>query len=129
MKQSTFVKKQKEIGQRIRAVRERHHLSQEEMAEVLGIRSRTHYQSIEYGKTQVMERHLLILNERFGVSPDFILLGKVENNEEKVYDFISQSPDEKIKMLIEILTHVCGGQHDSHEKILKIYQDNLTKKE
>lgn len=129
MNESTLRKTQKEIGGRIRAVRERHHLSQEEMAEILGIRSRTHYQSIEYGRTQVMEKHLLILNEHFGVSPDFILLGKVENNEEHIYDFISQSPDDKIKILIEILTHVCGGQHDFHEKILKIYRDNLTKKE
>lgn len=128
MNQKILTKTQKEIGERVRSVRERHNLSQEEMAEILGIRSRTHYQSIEYGKTQVMEKHLLILNEHFGVSPDFILLGKVENSEEKVYDFISQSPDEKIKTLIEILTYVCGGQHDVHEKILKIYRDNLTKR-
>lgn len=129
MNQSTLIKTQKAIGGRIRAVRERHHLSQEEMAEILGIRSRTHYQSIEYGRTQVMEKHLLIMHEYFGVSPDFILLGKVENHEENIYDFISQSPDEKIKTLIEILTYVCGGEHDSHEKILKIYRDNLMKKE
>ena len=129
MNQTTLIKTQKEIGGRVRAVRERHHLSQEEMAEILGIRSRAHYQSIEYGRTQIMERQLLILNEYFGVSPDFILLGEIRNNEENVYDFISQSPDEKIKTLIEILTYVCGGEHDSHEKILKIYRDNLIKKE
>lgn len=129
MNQKTLIKTQKEIGGRVRAVRERHHLSQEEMAEILGIRSRTHYQSIEYGRSQVMEKHLLILNEHFGVSPDYILLGRVENGEEHVYDFISQSPDEKIKTLIEILTYVCGGQNSAHEKILKIYRDNLTKRE
>ena len=71
MNQTTLIKTQKEIGGRVRAVRERHHLSQEEMAEILGIRSRAHYQSIEYGRTQIMEKHLLILNEYFRMGGDF----------------------------------------------------------
>ena len=61
MNQTTLIKTQKEIGGRVRAVRERHHLSQEEMAEILGIRSRAHYQSIEYGRTQIMEKKMIIL--------------------------------------------------------------------
>ena len=55
----------REIGQRIRAVRKENQLSQEKMAEILGIHSTTHYQNIEYGKSKVTTNQLQILYDKF----------------------------------------------------------------
>ena len=100
--------KYKEIGQRIRAIRIKNKLSQEEMAEILGIHSTPHYQNIEYGKSRVTISHLQIIYERFGASPNYILLGEVSNAKEYVYDFFSRPGDEKIKMFVEIAKQAFG---------------------
>lgn len=108
-----------EIGRRIRAVRKKHKLSQEEMADILGIRSTPHYQKIEYGKSKVTLSQLKILNEKFTASPNYIVLGQVENEQEYVYDFLSRSSDEKIKIFIEIARHALGGQQCDFEIQIK----------
>lgn len=92
----------REIGQRIRAVRKENQLSQEKMAEILGIHSTTHYQNIEYGKSKVTTNQLQILYDKFNASPNYILLGKVEGKQEYVYDFVRLPADEKIKIYLEI---------------------------
>ena len=105
----------KEIGQRIRAVRKMNKISQENKAFILGIRSTTQYQNIEYGKTKVTFSQLQILNEKFGASPNYILLGVVESEKEYIYDFLSRPAEEKIKIFIEIARHTFGGQHCDFE--------------
>ena len=92
----------REIGQRIRAVRKENQLSQEKMAEILGIHSTTHYQNIEYGKSKVTTNQLQILYDKFNASPNYILLGKVEGKQEYVYDFVRLPADEKIKIYLYI---------------------------
>ena len=96
----------REIGQRIRAVRKENQLSQEKMAEILGIHSTTHYQNIEYGKSKVTTNH--------------ILLGKVEGKQEYVYDFVRLPADEKIKIYLEITK--------SAFKVQQEYDINVRKK-
>lgn len=117
MRQDTGINK--EIGNRIRAVRTKHKLSQEEMAEILRIRSTTHYQNIEYGKNQVSVQHLLILNENFGASPNYIILGEVGNEEEYLYDFFSRSSEEKVKIFTEIAKQAFSGQINDKELQIK----------
>ena len=90
----------REIGQRIRAVRKENQLSQEKMAEILGIHSTTHYQNIEYGKSKVTTNQLQILYDKFNASPNYILLGKIEGKQEYVYDFVRLPADEKIKIYL-----------------------------
>lgn len=109
----------KEIGQRIRVVREKNRLSQEKMAEILGIHSTTHYQNIEYGKSHVTALQLQILYEKFGASPNYILLGKMGNEQEYIYDFLSRSAEEKIKIYMEITKCALGVQKCDFEIHLK----------
>ena len=99
----------REIGQRIRAVRKENQLSQEKMAEILGIHSTTHYQNIEQ-----------ILYDKFNASPNYILLGKVEGKQEYVYDFVRLPADEKIKIYLEITK--------SAFKVQQEYDINVRKK-
>lgn len=110
----------REIGQRIRAVRKENQLSQEKMAEILGIHSTTHYQNIEYGKSKVTTNQLQILYDKFNASPNYILLGKVEGKQEYVYDFVRLPEDEKIKIYLEITK--------SAFKVQQEYDINVRKK-
>ena len=110
----------REIGQRIRAVRKENPLSQEKMAEILGIHSTTHYQNIEYGKSKVTTNQLQILYDKFNASPNYILLGKVEGKQEYVYDFVRLPADEKIKIYLEITK--------SAFKVQQEYDINVRKK-
>lgn len=109
----------KEIGQRIRAVRKKHGLSQEKMAEILGIHSTTHYQNIEYGKSKVTINHLQIMYEKFGATPNYILLGEVVNEDEYVYDFQCQSNEQKVKVFVEIAKQAFGGPQYDYDVYLK----------
>lgn len=108
-----------ETGKRIRIVREKHQLSQEKMAEILGIHSTTHYQNIEYGKSHVTALQLQILYQEFGASPNYILLGIVENKEEYIYDFLSRPAEERIKIYMEITKSAFGVQKCDFEIKLK----------
>lgn len=108
-----------ETGKRIRIVREKHQLSQEKMAEILGIHSTTHYQNIEYGKSHVTALQLQILYQEFGASPNYILLGIVENKEEYIYDFLSRPAEERIKIYMEITKSTFGVQKCDFEIKLK----------
>ena len=110
----------REIGQRIRAVRKENQLSQEKMAEILGIHSTTHYQNIEYGKSKVTTNQLQILYDKFNASPNYILLGKVEGKQEYVYDFVRLPADEKIKIYLKITK--------SAFKVQQEYDINVRKK-
>lgn len=127
MVQEVMMNKDKEIGQRIRAIRIKHKLSQEEMAEILGIHSTPHYQNIEYGKSRVTILQLQIIYERFGASPNYILLGEVANEQEYVYDFFSRPSEEKIKMFVEIAKQAFGGKKYDFDVFIKKKQDNLLK--
>lgn len=109
----------REIGQRIRAVKKKHGLSQEKMAEVLGIHSTTHYQNIEYGKSKVTIYHLQIIFEKFGATPNYILLGEVANEQEYVYDFLCQTSEHKIKVFVEIAKQAFGGPQYDFDVYLK----------
>lgn len=63
---------QRAIGRNIARLRERKHLSQERIAELIGVSERS-YQDWEYGKAQPRWRNLERLAEVLGVSEEEIL--------------------------------------------------------
>ena len=109
------INRDKEIGLRIRTVRKNYKLSQEKMAEILGIHSTTHYQNIEYGKCRVTVSHLQILNDYFKASPNYILLGIVGSEQEYIYDFLGRPTEEKVEIFTEIARQAFGGQQNNRE--------------
>jgi len=72
----------KEIGQRIRKYRKQMNLSQEELAEKIGI-STTHMSHIETGSTKLSLPVLVELAENLKVKTDYLLFSqpKVDNSE------------------------------------------------
>lgn len=72
----------KEIGQRIRKYRKQMNLSQEELAEKIGI-STTHMSHIETGSTKLSLPVLVELAENLKVKTDYLLFNqpKVDNSE------------------------------------------------
>jgi transcriptional regulator with XRE-family HTH domain len=63
------------IGQRMKLIREAFGLSPAEMADTLGI-ERTYWSRFEGGKRAVSDETAYLLTDRFGITLDFLLLGK-----------------------------------------------------
>lgn len=60
---------------RLRIIRKAFSFSQNEMADVLGITQST-YSKMEKGESAITAQHLVTLEEKLGVNPTFILVGK-----------------------------------------------------
>ena len=67
------------MGERLKALRENHHLTQKNMAELLDC-TPSHYQKIEYGKVNISVSMLNFLADHFDVSIDY-LVGRTDNPE------------------------------------------------
>lgn len=63
------------IGKRLRIIREGYGLKPSEIADILGI-ERTYWSRFEGGKRVVSNEVAYLLTEKFGVTTDFILLGR-----------------------------------------------------
>lgn len=63
------------IGNRLRIIREAFGLKPAEMADILDI-ERTYWSRFENGKRAITNPIAYLLTERFGVTMDYILLGK-----------------------------------------------------
>lgn len=63
------------IGYRLTLLREAHDLKPSEMADMLGI-ERTYWSRFEGGKRPITESIAALLVDRFGVTLDFIILGR-----------------------------------------------------
>ena len=63
------------IGKRLRIIREGYDLKPSEIADILGI-ERTYWSRFEGGKRVVSNEVAYLLTEKFGVTTDFILLGR-----------------------------------------------------
>lgn len=64
------------IGRRVRHRREAAELSQDQLAEKLGL-SKNHISSIECGKSLLTTKRLLALCDVLGGTPDYYLVGKI----------------------------------------------------
>ena len=67
-------RKDRQKAKRLKSIRDRHHLTQEKMAERLDISYST-YQRMESGRNNITIEHLEKLHKEFGVSSDYILFG------------------------------------------------------
>lgn len=98
-----------EIGQRIRKFRKAHQLSQEELAEQIGI-STTHMSHIETGNTKLSLPVLVSLAAKLEVSTDDLLFESAAITRSSVIDHIVNTLEncstQQIKVLADIIQAV-----------------------
>ncbi|SHH32499.1 DNA-binding transcriptional regulator, XRE-family HTH domain [Anaerosphaera aminiphila DSM 21120] len=97
-----------EISERLQKLRKENNLSQEELANKLEL-SRQAISKWESGITSPDIKNIIKLSEIYGVSTDYILLGRENNNEsikDKNEDFISQDIPIKSKKKKSVLSWV-----------------------
>ena len=78
-----------QIGERIRALRKQHHISQKELYEATGISS-GNLNSMETGKTLPSSNSLIALAKLFQCSTDYILFGSMENTDTPYEVFVNE---------------------------------------
>lgn len=93
-KQQISKEKLFKIGERLRLIREELHLTQEQMAEFLGI-SKAHYGLAERGKNCLSLNKYLMLYETYGVDLGYLLTGK-EPPKVIVSDIVTDCPQNKV---------------------------------
>ena len=115
------MKRKTEIGQRIRELREYLGISQKEFAKALGL----HPLSIsryELGKSKPAPSVLKLIEDKFGVNPEWLKNGKGKPFKEKDLDNINIEFDKRWKS-------VKANLEDSAEKIVNICLDLFTSKQ
>ena len=105
-------------GNRIKAVRKKNRLTQENLAEILNVSVST-VKKLESGENNITIHELKCLRDEFGISSDFILFGDVQDNKHYEYFFESVSGDQKLNMLLKILLNLCSSDNKKYREIIE----------
>lgn len=98
----------KRIGKRIRHRREAAGLSQEQLAEKLEL-STNHISSIECGKSLLTTKRLLDLCDILGGTPNYYLLGEIEQGADRITSLVKELPSDAQEMLCRLLETYLHG--------------------
>lgn len=112
-------------GVRLRQIRKSFGLTQEKMAEELGV-SISLYKAMETGKSSVSKRTAEAVEGRFGISADYLFYGTLRDDV-KVWNQIYECDDEgKVRILFRLLNYFMsqGTLTDDQDKI-KIIMKNI----
>ncbi len=91
------------IGERIKSAREKKGLTQEQLAEMLGLTSK-HISEIERGVSGLSLPALMKMNQYLGTSADYILYGKVaEEDSNPVYHKLKRLSPEQILVVEKMI--------------------------
>jgi len=98
-----------EIGQRIKDIRKNVNMNQEEMASFCNITKQA-LCHIENGKNSLTIENLITICNIMGVSADYILFNKVDNNQSAQYKRIEQIfskyPKEELNRVLKIINEI-----------------------
>lgn len=122
----------REIGSRLKLIREKEGLTQEKFAEKLGISFST-YQKYENGLLTVPIIILRKLHEQCRASADYILFGE-SHPSEQIWHFmegipVKQQMTEVIRLLAYMVEIEDGRMKQKNEVLLKEFSDYMQKKE
>lgn len=106
-----------EIGQRIRKFRKAHQLSQEDLAEKVGI-STTHMSHIETGNTKLSLPVLVSLAAALDVRTDDILFDRIEAGRNAVLEELVSTFDDCSTQQIKVLNDIVKAAKTSMNKHL-----------
>ena len=91
------------IGRRVRHRREAAELSQDQLAEKLGL-SKNHISSIECGKSLLTTKRLLALCDVLGGTPDYYLVGKITPETDAITTLVKKLSSKEQRILLQLLT-------------------------
>lgn len=97
--------KRREIGERLRLMREEVNLTQDQMAELLDV-SKAHYGLAERGNNCLSLSKYLILHEKFGTDLTYLLTGE-EPSKIIVSDIIANCPKDKVFYMEQLIRYAC----------------------
>ena len=117
-----FLKERLDTAGRIRQIREKAGLTQEEFAEILGISS-SGYKKIENAENQISLNGLRRLERRLQVSADFILFGKSEHPDTLWEHILHCSDSDKMFLMLKLLFYFTSAETSTF--YLKDEQGNM----
>lgn len=90
-----------EIGERLREFRQSQNMTQDQMAEILGV-SKTFYGQAERGISSLGEHKLLILSDKFNADIGYILTGR-KFYYTNILDYELQIPEKRIDSICKLI--------------------------
>lgn len=101
------------LGDRIRQLREKQKMSQDELAKAVGYESRSSIGKIELGKVEVTQSTIRAIAAVLGTTPGYLMgwepAPSAEANEEmELAKKISQMPPDNKKLVIDLINKLCG---------------------
>lgn len=91
------------VGRRVRHLREAADLSQDQLAEKLGL-SKNHISSIECGKSLLTTKRLLALCDVRGGTPDYYLIGEITPETDAITMLVKRLSPKEQQILLRLLT-------------------------
>lgn len=95
---------------RLKNLRKSYGLTQEKMAEILGI-SESLYKKNELGKQAISKKTAKAVEEKFGVSADYVYFGMLRDGEDIWSQILECSDQDKMCFLINLLYYFFSGDH------------------
>lgn len=90
------------IGRRIRQRRKEKHLTQEDLAERIGL-SKNHVSNMERGKYLPTTQTFLRLCDVLGETPDYYLMGKISADTDQISALVRQLPEQSQRILCKLV--------------------------
>lgn len=91
------------VGRRVRHLREAADLSQDQLAEKLGL-SKNHISSIACGKSLLTTKRLLALCDVLGGTPDYYLIGEITPETDAITMLVKRLSPKEQQILLRLLT-------------------------
>lgn len=104
----------RDIGERLKKHRKENKLTQGEVAKLLEM-SLNFYGDIERGKCRLSIEKIILVYERLGIDPTYLLTGK-EHPTVSFYDFIKDCPKDKIFDMEQIVRYASNLYRDERNK-------------
>jgi len=104
----------KELGKRIRIIRKKNHMTQEQLAEKLMV-SVDSVSNYENGRTTCMHDHLMHMSELFNIPVDYFFSGKIvtsdnNSNLNKIMELLNCLDDDKCEKIYRITNILYGDK-------------------
>ena len=109
----------KEVGKRIKEIRESNKLTQEEMAEILKVNPNA-IRAYERGAYGISKEVMVRFRQHFHVSIDYLLFGSSDDSDSLLFLIENASETDKMKILMRLMVYFVKEK----KRIFRTDQDN-----